>query len=179
MRALVPFLFCLLATRLWSQPLLDARALIDQPRWSSPCWSPTGEWLAVSRAQANWKRNRLDSVLELYWRGQGAARHRFPSASQARWSPDGSQLLFLEKGQLKVCRPGKAPWVSRSVKECEAALWSPDGRHIACVIPVGPARRPDSGRLYDDFVFVLQRGGIPVWRKIDRASRALSALATL
>lgn len=37
----------------------------------------------------------------------------------------------------------------------------------------------DSGRLYDDFVQVLQRGGIPVWRKIDRASRALSALATL
>jgi len=36
----------------------------------------------------------------------------------------------------------------------------------------------DSGRLYDDFVTVLQRGGIPVFRKIDRASRALSALAT-
>jgi acyl-CoA synthetase (NDP forming) len=34
----------------------------------------------------------------------------------------------------------------------------------------------DSGRLYDDFVGVLQRGGIPVYRKIDRASRALSAL---
>ncbi|HMA29509.1 MAG TPA: CoA-binding protein, partial [Thermoanaerobaculia bacterium] len=34
----------------------------------------------------------------------------------------------------------------------------------------------DSGRLYDDFVAVLQRGGIPVYRKIDRASRALSAL---
>ncbi len=34
----------------------------------------------------------------------------------------------------------------------------------------------DSGRLYDDFVAVLQRGGIPVFRKIDRASRALSAL---
>jgi acyl-CoA synthetase (NDP forming) len=37
----------------------------------------------------------------------------------------------------------------------------------------------DSGRLYDDFVMVLQRGGVPVFRKIDRASRALSALATL
>jgi len=36
----------------------------------------------------------------------------------------------------------------------------------------------DSGRLYDDFVMVLQRGGIPVYRKIDRASRALSALCT-
>lgn len=34
----------------------------------------------------------------------------------------------------------------------------------------------DSGRLYDAFVTVLQRGGIPVYRKIDRASRALSAL---
>jgi acyl-CoA synthetase (NDP forming) len=37
----------------------------------------------------------------------------------------------------------------------------------------------DSGRLYDDFVAVLQRGGIPVYRKIDRASRALSAFCTL
>jgi acyl-CoA synthetase (NDP forming) len=37
----------------------------------------------------------------------------------------------------------------------------------------------DSGRLYDDFVSMLQRGGIPVYRKIDRASRALSALCTL
>lgn len=36
----------------------------------------------------------------------------------------------------------------------------------------------DSGRLYDDFVNVLQRGGIPVYRKIDRASRALSALCS-
>jgi len=36
----------------------------------------------------------------------------------------------------------------------------------------------DSGRLYDAFVQVLQRGGIPVYRKVDRASRALSALCT-
>ncbi len=32
----------------------------------------------------------------------------------------------------------------------------------------------DSGRLYDDLVLVLQRAGIPVFRKIDRAMRALS-----
>ncbi|HQR68622.1 MAG TPA: CoA-binding protein, partial [Thermoanaerobaculia bacterium] len=37
----------------------------------------------------------------------------------------------------------------------------------------------DSGRLYDDFVAVLQRGGVPVFRKIDRASRALSAFCLL
>jgi acyl-CoA synthetase (NDP forming) len=36
----------------------------------------------------------------------------------------------------------------------------------------------DSGRLYDAFVQLLQRSGIPVWRKIDRASRALSSLLT-
>ena len=36
----------------------------------------------------------------------------------------------------------------------------------------------DSGRLYDDFVQLLQRNGVPVWRKIDRASRALSTLMT-
>jgi acyl-CoA synthetase (NDP forming) len=32
----------------------------------------------------------------------------------------------------------------------------------------------DSGRLYDPLVILLQRAGIPVYRKIDRASRALS-----
>lgn len=51
------------------------------------------------------------------------------------------------------------------------ALFRRTGKPIAVSV--------DSGRLYDDFVQVLQRGGIPVWRKIDRASRALSALATL
>ncbi len=33
----------------------------------------------------------------------------------------------------------------------------------------------DSGRLYDPAVLMLERGGVPVYRKIDRASRALSA----
>jgi len=33
----------------------------------------------------------------------------------------------------------------------------------------------DSGRLYDPAVLVLERAGVPVYRKIDRASRALSA----
>lgn len=51
------------------------------------------------------------------------------------------------------------------------ALYRKTGKPVAVSV--------DSGRLYDDFVQVLQRGGIPVWRKIDRASRALSALATL
>ena len=37
----------------------------------------------------------------------------------------------------------------------------------------------DSGRLYDPTVMLLQRAGIPVYRKIDRASRALSAFATV
>jgi len=36
----------------------------------------------------------------------------------------------------------------------------------------------DSGRLYDPSVMLLQRAGIPVFRKIDRASRALSAVAS-
>jgi acyl-CoA synthetase (NDP forming) len=35
----------------------------------------------------------------------------------------------------------------------------------------------DSGRLYDPSVQFLQRSGIPVYRKIDRASRALAAVA--
>jgi acyl-CoA synthetase (NDP forming) len=37
----------------------------------------------------------------------------------------------------------------------------------------------DSGRLYDPFVLLLERGGIPTFRKIDRASRALAVLCTM
>lgn len=36
----------------------------------------------------------------------------------------------------------------------------------------------DSGRIYDDCVRLLQRGGVPVFRKIDRATRALSRYCT-
>lgn len=36
----------------------------------------------------------------------------------------------------------------------------------------------DSGRLYDPGVLLLERSGVPVYRKIDRASRALSAFIT-
>jgi acyl-CoA synthetase (NDP forming) len=36
----------------------------------------------------------------------------------------------------------------------------------------------DSGRLYDPSVLLLQRSGVPVFRKIDRASRALSVFAS-
>jgi acyl-CoA synthetase (NDP forming) len=36
----------------------------------------------------------------------------------------------------------------------------------------------DSGRLYDPSVLLLQRAGIPVYRKIDRASRALAMFAS-
>jgi hypothetical protein len=32
----------------------------------------------------------------------------------------------------------------------------------------------DSGRIYDDCVVLLERAGIPTYRKIDRATRALS-----
>jgi acyl-CoA synthetase (NDP forming) len=43
----------------------------------------------------------------------------------------------------------------------------------------GSSRKPivanvDSGRIYDEAVEVLQRGGVPTFRKIDRAARALS-----
>ena len=34
----------------------------------------------------------------------------------------------------------------------------------------------DAGRLYDPGALLLERAGVPVYRKIDRAGRALSAL---
>lgn len=49
-------------------------------------------------------------------------------------------------------------------------LWERTGKPFVCVV--------DSGRLYDPLASLLERGGIPVFRKIDRAARALSAFVS-
>ena len=38
-----------------------------------------------------------------------------------------------------------------------------------------PENQVDSGRIYDPVCFMFERAGLPVFRKIDRAARALAA----
>lgn len=111
-----------------------------------------------------------------------ATTRQFVAAAEAMAEDDGVDALLVSPipvtPALDNLSPDIAGWTHRenihspgSLPSELLALFRRTGKPIAVSV--------DSGRLYDDFVQLLQRGGIPVWRKIDRASRALSALATL
>ena len=111
-----------------------------------------------------------------------ATTRQFVAAAEAMAEDDGVDALLVSPipvtPALDNLSPDIAGWTHRenihspgSLPAELLALFRKTGKPIAVSV--------DSGRLYDDFVQLLQRGGIPVWRKIDRASRALSALATL
>ncbi len=111
-----------------------------------------------------------------------ATTRQFVAAAEAMAGDDGVDVLLVSPIPVTPALDNLSPDLaggthqenihsSGSLPSELLALFRRTGKPIAVSV--------DSGRLYDDFVQVLQRGGIPVWRKIDRASRALSALATL
>ena len=111
-----------------------------------------------------------------------AETRQFVAAAEAMIADDGVDALLVSPIPVTPALDNLSPDLAggthrenihspESLPSELLALFRKTGKPIAVSV--------DSGRLYDDFVQVLQRGGIPVWRKIDRASRALSALATL
>ena len=111
-----------------------------------------------------------------------ATTRQFVAAAEAMAADDGVDALLVSPIPVTPALDNLSPDIAGgthaenihspgSLPNELLALFRRTGKPIAVSV--------DSGRLYDDFVQVLQRGGIPVWRKIDRASRALSALATL
>jgi len=110
-----------------------------------------------------------------------ATTAQFVAAAQAMVDDPNVDLLLVSPVPVTPALDNLAPDLSGTHRE---NIHSPGSLPNGLLALFRGTTKPvavavDSGRLYDDFVFVLQRGGIPVWRKIDRASRALSALATL
>ena len=104
----------------------------------------------------------------------------FVSACEAILDDAGVDALLVSPIPVTPALDDLAPDLTGSHSE---NIHSPGSLPLELIRLFRATRKPlvvnvDSGRLYDDFVTVLQRGGIPVYRKIDRASRALSALVT-
>jgi acyl-CoA synthetase (NDP forming) len=104
----------------------------------------------------------------------------FVSAADALLRDPGVDALIVSPIPVTPALDDLAPDPSGSHAE---NIYSPDSLAQELLRLFRETAKPlvvnvDSGRLYDDFVGVLQRGGIPVYRKIDRASRALSALCS-
>jgi acyl-CoA synthetase (NDP forming) len=109
-----------------------------------------------------------------------ATTAQFVAAAAALLEDPGVDAVLVSPIPVSPALDDLAPDLSGGHSE---NIYSPGSLPQELLRLFGQTRKPmaacvDSGRLYDDFVAVLQRGGIPVYRKIDRASRALSALCT-
>jgi dipeptidyl aminopeptidase/acylaminoacyl peptidase len=148
------------SARAQSRRPIDLVALAEIPRILDAQLSPDGQAVAYVLMRADWKANRQVGHI---WRQAVAGGVPIQITSgdgetSARWSPDGSTLLYLARGsdgntQIFITGvPGSAPReVTRHVTSVSQPAWSPDGTTIFFLAT--DARSPEQverDRLRDD-----------------------------
>ena len=113
----------------------------ELPRLIGPQMSPDGKTLAYFVTNADWKTNRL--VYHMWRQSIGGAAPQqltFTEAGDipiARWSPDGTTILFMREGQMWLMSAGggEPRALSKhatgiSLGPNQTPMWSPDGSTI-------------------------------------------------
>ena len=109
------------------------RTLTSTPDWDTDAqWSPDGKWLSFTRSPPS-PTDCTDSSIWIV-RRDGSDPRRIVAGCSARWSPDGTRLVYaspLGRDLLVVDVNGGAthPLLSASAAE-QPAGWSPDGKKI-------------------------------------------------
>ncbi len=103
---------------------------------------PDGRRIAFVVTRADLENDRYLRRIWL-WDGEGArALTAGPGDVRPRWSPDGTRLLFLRKGESDDAKPqaavlpisgGEAELITDFELGVEEAEWSPDGARVAVV----------------------------------------------
>jgi dipeptidyl aminopeptidase/acylaminoacyl peptidase len=129
--------------QIWSVPFAGGAAKL-LAEGDDPVVSPKGEVVAFIRNRAIWIAPTD---------GSSRARQLFAangSASDARWSPDGSKLAFVsnrgDHAMIGIFTDSVTPirWLAPSTSADFSPRWSPDGSRIAFARRAGSGGAPDS-----------------------------------
>ena len=129
-----------------SDTLLTVSHYLDWEQVGDPQISPDGAQNVYTRRWVNKVEDKWDSALWIM--NADGAHHRFlVKGSDARWSPDGTRILYLAEGEPKGTQlfvrwmdaEGASSQVTRVLEKPADPRWSPDGKSIAFVMLV-----PDS-----------------------------------
>ena len=116
---------------------------------SDPQLSPDGQWVLYGVRTTDLAANKRTTRTWLAPVGGGAAR-AFPdektAASEARWAPNGSSVVYISGGQLWMASPTGAPvrQLTNLTGGASGPIWSPTGDHIAFVSAVYPECRDEA-----------------------------------
>jgi Tol biopolymer transport system component len=135
----------------------DRHTLTSSSDWDTDAqWSPDGRWLSFTRSPPR----PVDCTDASIWimRRNGSDARRVVGGCAARWSPDGTKLVYAStdgRSLFAVKTTGGAPEILHSGPARaheEPAGWSPDGKKILFTRSYG-----QSGS--DGYVFVMNADG--------------------
>ena len=151
-----------IATPAAAQERLALTHYLDMESVSDPRISPDGERIVHTRGWVDKQADRRESSLWIMNADGSRARHLI-DGSGARWSPDGTRILFTARGEPSGSQlfvrwmddEGATSQITRLENGPSGARWSPDGEWIAFTsrVPDRPdfagvelPRRPDGAQ---------------------------------